>query len=229
MLSPSSTRSFLADSSTDPADLGADARRISPVWSGILHEFRNHLTVLMAATSELREEIPAALALRVGDALSETERNVQGLTSLVALVDASLRTADSLIAPLGDVIEKAVRLAAPATGRRASITTEAPRDVGVRNRGSALECLIATLILDLARAAHAQPKQPNNDIESNRLPCVRVVAEAGRRGIFIDVASPGARLDPASWRLVLATELAAKLDATLTTSPEASAYLVQLR
>jgi hypothetical protein len=194
------------------------------VWNGILHEFRNHLTVLLAATSELRAQIPPALALTVGDALCETERHVQGMTSLLALLDASMRTVDYLIAPLGGVLDRAVRLAAPIAGPRVTITAHAPpRDAGVRNRGAALESLIAVLILDIARAPCA------NDVAPARAPHVRVVAEVGRRGIVIEIASPGARLDLSSWRLTLAAELAAKLDAVLTPSPEASAYLVQLR
>jgi hypothetical protein len=220
MLSPNSTRSFLSDSSTDH---GADARRPSPVWNGVLHEFRNHLTVLLAATSELRAQIPPALESSVGDALCDAERHVQGMTSLLALLDASMRSADSLITPLGAVVDRAVRLATPAAGQRATITSHAPRDAGVRNRGSALEGLIAVLILDLARAPYA------NDVAPTREPHVSVTAEVGRRGISIEIVSAGARLDPASWRLALAAELAAKLDAVLTPSPEASAYLVQLR
>jgi hypothetical protein len=220
MVSSNSNRSILSDSS---GDQGVDARRFVPVWNGLSHEFRNHLTVLMAATSELRAELSPALALRVGDAICETERNVQGLTSLVALVDASLRTDEPLIFALGEVVDRALRLALPAVGRWATVTTDVPREVGVRNRGSALECLLATLIVDLARATPASSSEPG------RSPRVRVEADAGRRGLAIEVASDGARPDPGSWRFLLATDLAAKLEATLVSQPEVAAYVIQLR
>jgi len=224
MISSSSTRSLLLDPSSDQA---ADAHRVAPglpglpVWNGILHEFRNHLTVLMAATSELRAEMPPALALQMGDAVCEAERNVQGLTSLLAFVDASVRTVEPLISSLGDVADRAIKLAAPAAGRRVSITTDVPRDVGVRNQGSALECLVAALIVDLARAGDGN--------EPGSAPRIRVDAEVGRRGLAIEIASDGARPAASSWRFLLALELAAKLDATLVSQPDVAAYVIQIR
>ncbi len=179
----------------------------------------------MAVTSELRAEIPPALALQVGDAVFETERNVQGLTSLVALVDASMRTVEPLIAPLGDVVDRAVRLAAPSAGRCTSIVTRVPRALGVRNRGMALESLLAALIVELARSHDGTGA--NGD--GGRAPRVSLDAELGRRGLSIEVACTGAHLDPSSWRVALAAELAAKLDVTLTPVAEASAYIVQFR
>jgi hypothetical protein len=220
MISSNATRSFLADSPIENAD---DARRFAPVWNGFLHEFRNHLTVLMAATSELRSEIPPALALHVGDAVFETERNVQGLTSLVALVDASVRTVEPIIAPLGAIIDRALRLAAPSVGR-ATITADVPRETGVRNRGSALEGLVAALIVDLARSHGGA-----DAAELGRSPRVHVSGDASRRGLALEIACQGARLDRSSWRFALATEIAAKLDADLTPADEGSAYVVQLR
>jgi Pentapeptide repeats (8 copies) len=241
MISSNSTRTSPSES---PADHAFDAHRFVPVWNGILHEFRNHLTVLVAATSELGAEIPPALALRVGDAVCETERNVQGLTSLLALVDASVQTFEPLICSLGEVVDRAVRLAAPAAGRRLSITTHVPRAVGVRNRGTVLECLMATLIVDLARAdlARADLARANlaradlarasaaaEGVEPARSPRVRVDAELGRRGLAIEIASDGARPDAGSWRFLLAMDLAAKLDATLLSQPEVAAYVIQFR
>jgi len=226
MISSNSTRSLLLDPLSDH---GADAHRVAPglpalpVWNGILHEFRNHLTVLMAATNDLRAEMPPALALQVGDAVCEAERNVQGLTSLLAFVDASVRTVEPLISSLGDIADRAIRLAAPAAGRRVSITTDVPRDVGVRNRGSALECLVAALIVDLARAGDGKAAEPS------RAPRIRVEAEVGRRGLAIEIASDGARPAASSWRFLLALELAAKLDATLVSQPDVAAYVIQIR
>jgi hypothetical protein len=203
-----------------------------PVWNGILHEFRNHLTVLTAVTSELRAEIPPALALRVGDALCETERTVQGLTSLLALVDASVRAVEPLICELGGVVDRAIRLAMPAAGRRVSITAAVPRQAGVRNCGAALECLLAAVLVDLARAhvQHLQLDGQNHEIA--RSPRIRIDAEVGRRGLAIYVESDGARPAPGSWRALLAAELAGKLGATLvrpSDGAEGAVYVVQFR
>jgi hypothetical protein len=236
MISSSTKRSLFPEPS---ADLDADMHRAGPglaVWSGFLHEFRNHLTVLMGATSELRDEVPPAVAATIGDTVFEAERNVQGLTSLVALLDASLRTVEPVIAPLGDVVDRAVRLASPAVGRLAAIVTNVPREIGVRNRGSALEGLIAALVIDLARS------YVGGDHEVGRPARVRIDADVGRRGLAIEIACEGACMDPpslspassapaptASWRRALAMELALKLEAALTIHPEDFAYVVQLR
>jgi hypothetical protein len=241
MISSNSTRNLLPDPLSDQ---GADAHRVAPglpalpVWNGILHEFRNHLTGLMAATSDLRAEMSPALALQMGDAVCEAERNVQGLTSLLAFVDASVRTVEPLISSLGDIADRAIRLAAPAAGGRVSITTDVPRDVGVRNRGSALECLVAALIVDLARADLARADLARADLaragdgkaaEPGSAPRIRVEAEVGRRGLAIEIASDGARPAASSWRFLLALELAEKLDATLVSQPDVAAYVIQIR
>jgi hypothetical protein len=241
MISSHSPRSFLHDSPAERPDLDADERRFVPVWNGILQEFRNHLTVLMAVTSELRAEIPPALALQVGDAVFETERNVQSLTALLALADASVRTVEPLISELGEVVDRAIRLAAPAAGRRVSIVANVPRRAGVKNRGSALECLLAALLVDLARGS-GRPVQrvqlDGKDHEIAHAPRIRIDAEVSRVGLAIYVESDGPRPAPGSWRSLLATDLAAKLDATLTASTEpansasgaeVAAFVVQFR
>jgi hypothetical protein len=224
MISSKSTRTLPADSS---ANQGEDERRLVPVWKGFLHEFRNHLTVLMAATSDLRADVLPPLSPEVDMAISEAERTVAGLTSLATLMDASMLNAEPLIARLGEVVDRAVRLAAPFAGRRASITTNGPRDTGVRNQGSALESLLAVLIVE---AACSQEAARAPDLAGPAAsPRVRIDAEVGRQGIAIEVTGDGSRLDPSSWRLDLAAELAMKLDATLTAHPDGGAYVVQLR
>ena len=222
MVSSKSTRTLPADSS---ANQGEDDRRLVPVWKGFLHEFRNHLTVLMAATSDLRANVPPALSPEVEVAIFEAERTVNGLTSLATLMDASMLRPEPLIARLGEVVDRAVRLAAPFAGRHASITTNGPRDLGVRNRGSALESLLAVLIIELARSQDTAPSQ-ELAIPSSR---VRIDADASRQGIAIEVVGDGSRLDSSSWRLALANELATTLEATVTAHPDVGAYVVQLR
>jgi hypothetical protein len=227
MMSTKSARRLSPDPAV-PDDASADRfDPTSPIWHVFLDEFRNHLSVLAAATSELGTDEPPAFAEEVGDAVFETERKVRGLTSLVALADASLGASagsvEPIVAPLGAVVDRAIRLAAAAAGLPTSIVVSVPRAAGVKNRGAALEGLIALLIVDLAKA----PAAP--DDQACRAPRLRVDGDVGRRGLAIEVSCVGARLEPAShsWRLALAGELAKRLGATLTVAREVSTYVVQ--
>ena len=122
--------------------------------TGSSHEFRNHLTVLLAAAGEIRTAAPPPSGARVADALAEAEWNVQRLNALVGFVDAALRDGTEVVADLDDVVERALRLAAPALGRT-SVSLHKDRRTGVTNRGTALEALLAAL-LDRARPGGRQ-------------------------------------------------------------------------
>src|SRR5262252_6956748 len=74
--------------------------RFVAVWNGALHEFRNHLTVLLATATELRSVLPAPMPVEVSDALAESERNVQSLSSLIAELDAAVKTGEPVIGDL---------------------------------------------------------------------------------------------------------------------------------
>jgi len=199
-----STQNLFSDSAA--AD-DAAADRIdpaSPVWIRFLDEFRNN----------------------------PMGRKVRGLTELVALVDASndLSTdpVESIVAPLGGVVDRAVRLAVPVSGRRTAIVVNVPKAAGVRNRGTALEGLLAALIVDLA-TAHAAATDVSAECDLAGTSLVRVDAELDRRGLAIEVSCDGARLDTSSpsWRFSLAGQLAAQLGATLTIAPEVSTYVLR--
>jgi hypothetical protein len=222
MLSPNFSRPLRADLR---ADQGAEPPRLAPVWNGILLEFRNHLTGLMAAATELRTEIPPSLALQVGQAVGETERNVQSLSSLLALVDASVRTVEPLISDLDGILDRAIRLATPALGRRATISAKTGHKVGVKNRGSALECLLAALIVDLARA---QSRIDGNSVERAHPVHLEIHPEISRGSLAIEIESDGPRPQAGSWRFLLACDLAAKLDAEIALASDVAAYVVHV-
>jgi hypothetical protein len=186
--------------------------RLVPVWNGILHEFRNHLTVLLAAATEVRAAVTPALAREISEALTETEWNVQRLNALVAFVDAAIRDGAPMVADLDDVIERALRLAAPTLGR-ATVSFRKERRTGVGNRGSALESLLAALIVDLARSGGLQ---------------IEICAESSRGVVVLEIESGGGRPSITSWRFVLASDLAARIGATVTTRAEGAGYLVRL-
>jgi hypothetical protein len=227
-------------------EMPGERPRFVDVWNGILHEFRNHLKVLANAATELRAEMPPSLALHVTEAVSETERNVQSLGTLLSLADASLREtaprarasrerereeeeggddgAGFVVTGLDQVLERAIHLAAPAVGRSVSITVVRGPGIGVKNRGNALECLLAAIIIDLARAAEGR-----NVDAALRAPRIGLRAEAGRGGLAIEIESSGLPPVAGSWRALLANGLAARLDATLTTLSGGAGYVVSLQ
>lgn len=195
-----------------PLEPAPELLRLVPVWNGILHEFRNHLTVLLAAATEVRTAASPALASGISEALGETEWNVQRLNALVGFVDAAIRDGAPMVADLDDVVDRALRLAAPTLGS-AAVSFRKERRMGVGNRGSALESLLAALIVDLARADGLQ---------------IDIDAESSRGVIVLEIESNGRRPAVTSWRFVLASDLAARIGATVTTSPEGAGYVVRL-
>jgi hypothetical protein len=218
---PSSQKLSIA---ANPApDQGGTGGAVAPVWNGILHEFRNHLTVLLAATTELRAEMPASMALQVAEAVTETERNVQSLGSLITFMDASVTEAEPLICDLDGTIERALRLARPSVGHRVSVTASRGRKAGVRNIGSALESLLASLIVDLARAGEGKAS------DLSRCHSIVVRTEQGPRSMAIEIESTGVRPAAGSWRHLLASDLAVKLGAVIVPHPESPGYVVQFR
>ncbi|HVZ71236.1 MAG TPA: hypothetical protein VHJ20_02580 [Polyangia bacterium] len=185
--------------------------------------------MLLAAASELRAEMPPSLALHVAEAVADNERNVQGLGTLLSLADASFRGKEGLegesrVGALDNVLERAIRLAAPAVGRNVSISLTRGDAIGVRNRGTALECVVAALVIDLARAADGRHVEA-----SRRAPTIRLRAEAGRRSLAIEIESDGVQPIAGSWRAGLARDLAARLDAGVSVMTNAVGYVVQLR
>jgi hypothetical protein len=194
--------------------------RLVPAWDGILHEFRNHLTVLLAAANEIRVAAPPLGTRAIGDALAETESNVHRLNALVAFVDAAIRDGTTVIADLDDVVARALRLAAPTLGRT-TVSLHKERRTGVANRGSAFESMLAALLVDLAQA---DPQTSSSD--GGRLQ-IDIHVEATRGALVLSIESSGQRPAVDSWRLALASDLAARIGATVATLPDGAGYLVR--
>lgn len=191
-----------------PGNRDGQLHQVTSAWNGILHEFRNHLTVLLGAATEIRVALPYDAERDVAEALAETEWNVQRLNALVGFLDAVLRESGSqVVADLDDVVERALRLAAPAMGR-AAVSVHKDRRMGVPNRGSALEALLAALLIDLVRTdRRTRPEERRLQID--------IRAEATRTALNLTVESDGKRPPPDSWRLSLAYELAGRVGASL--------------
>src|SRR5580693_1017847 len=160
--------------------------RLVPVWDGILHEFRNHLTVLLAAANEIRVATPPSSARGVADALAETESNVHRLNALVGFVDAAIRDGTSVIADLDDLVERALRLAAPILGRN-TVSLHKERRTGVTNRGSAFESMLAALLVDLVQA------DPQGTSARGRPLRIDIYVEASRGALLLSIESAGGR------------------------------------
>jgi len=198
---------------------------LAPICSGILHEFRNHLTLLSAATTEVKTVtssptiIPEILP-EIAQALTDTESNVRRMTALMAFIDAAVRGGPRTTVELDGVIERALRLVAPALGRVA-VSFNKPSHIQVRNEGAALECLIAGLIVELARAG----METRDPIYRQQ---IDVFADVGRGAIVLEIDSSGRRPALGSWRIALARELATRLGASVTAPAAGAGFVVRL-
>lgn len=193
-------------------DAAPEVFGLAPVWDGVLHEFRNHLTVLLAAATEIRSASPSDSESEIEGALSESERNIQRLNALVGFMDAAVRDGAPMVADLDDVMDRALRLAAPVMGS-ATVSLRKERRMGVGNRGSTLESLLAALIAELARHEAVQ---------------IDIDAESSRGAIVLEIESDGQRPEAGSWRFVLASDLATRIGATVSPRPEGAGYVVRL-
>jgi hypothetical protein len=201
---------------TDP-----DPVPLAPIWDGILREFRNHLTVLLAVAGEIRTASPTANAGAAVTALAEAEENVQRLDALVGFVDAALRNGTKVVADLDDVFERALRLAAPALGRT-SVSLHKDRRTGIANQGTALEAMLAALLIELAQAGGR-----DREGTSDRPRAIDIHVEATRGAMFLSLESDGRRPGVGGWRFALACDLAVRLGAAVTPLPDTAGYLVR--
>jgi hypothetical protein len=200
--------------------MGSEVGELVPVWSGILHEFRNHLSLLAAATTEVRAVTPSAVIPEISQALFASEWNVQRMLALVTFVDAAVRVGSPAVSDLDKVIEGALRLAAPALGRVA-VSFNKPHRIDVRNHGRALECLIAGLIVELARAG-TRTSDPAHRQQ------IDVYADVGRGATVLEIESSGLPPNTDSWRVALARDLARRVGASLTMPPVSPGFIVRL-
>jgi len=142
------------------------------------------------------------------------------MNALVAFIDAALRGGPPIVSDLDQVIERALRLAAPALGRVA-VSFNKPHRIDVRNHGTALECLISGLIIELARSG-ARTQDPTHRQQ------IDVFADVGRGTTVLEIESSGLPPNADSWRIALASDLAARIGASLTTPPASAGFVVHL-
>ena len=212
-----------------PEHLGADAADpvgFATVWNGVVHEFRNHLTLLLAGTTEVRSGLPASVASDLVETLDDMESSVQTINSLLGALDSAMKDGDQLLCEVDVVIERALAMAAPSMGG-VNITVKKSRPAVVKNVGTAVESALAALISDLARASDFRRRSPS--LLPMVPPQIRINVQAERGSLTIEVESSASTPPPSSWRLSLATYLAARVGCTLERLPTRPAFVFRFQ
>ena len=192
-------------------DGGYDAGPLGGCWAGMLNEFRNHLTIFLAGTTELSAALPGDVAVRVADRLDDMEASAEFLQTLLVWMDTSISGGASVICDIGEVFRRTETLAKTGLHPRTTVTFE-PKPAGVRNRGASLECALAALITDLGRLP-PRLSDPFGRPERQEIR-VSVAPQRGALGIFVETAGERSRTAP-GWRVSLARVLVAHLGGTL--------------
>jgi hypothetical protein len=186
----------------------------------MLHEFRNHLTLLLAGTTEIRAELPRSLAADLAETLDEMEASLQNITALTSCIDSAIKPGEQVISDLDDVIERALTMARPSIRSDVQVTVSS-RAGAVRNRSGAVECALASLITDLARAPEFR--------RSLTPSWLRIEVYAGRGALTIEVQSSALRAPPPSWRRLLAQRLAATVAGSLELLPDKIGFCLKFQ
>ncbi len=212
-----------------PEHLGPDAAdpvRFATVWNGVVHEFRNHLTLLLAGTTEVRSGLPASVAADLAETLNDMESSVQNINALLGALDSAMKDGDQLLCEVDVVIARALAMAAPTLGG-VNITVKKSRPAAVKNLGTAVECALSALLADLARASDFRRR--GNGLLPIVPPQIRINVQAERGSLTIEVESSASAPPPTSWRLLLATYLAARVGCTLERLPARPAFIFRFQ
>jgi len=212
----------LAARSPDMAEAEApvssgDSRQLPQIslggsWDGVLHEFRNHLTLLMAGTTGLRSTLPGALAADCAEALQDMETSVHMLESLLSLVDAGLHPGRPVVTDVGKAVQKAISLAAPSLRGWVMVEAEGRGQLPPRF-GNVLEAAMGALLAELGRSSELRSERPQPS-----LPPIRIVASADG-GLFRAQLMGPTGQPPPTWRSRLASYLIEGLGGELEAAP----------
>jgi hypothetical protein len=213
--------SFSSSLRPDPFGAGGDEPSLqSHLWTGMLHEFRNQLTLLLAGTTEIRAALPPSAAFDLAETLEEMESSLQSITTLTGCIDTAMRPGPQVISDLGDVIERSIAAARGSIHPGVEITVSS-RVGAVRNRSGAVDSALSLLIVDLARAAEFRRGRAANEIQ--------IEVFTGRGALTIEIVSSAAHLPPPSWRRQLAQRLAATVAGTLELLPDRVGYCLRFQ
>ena len=191
-----------------------------------MHEFRNHLTLLLAGTTEVRAGLPASVAADLAETLDDMESSVQTINNLLSAMEGAVKGGEQVICDVDVLIERALAMAAPVLGPRANVTVSKGRPAAVKNRGNALECALAALIADLGRVSEFRQRGTEVLTAVHQIR-VKVIPERGT--LTIDIESTASAPPQISWRVLLAEYLAGKVGCTVERPPERAAFLLKFQ
>jgi len=177
----------------------------------MLNEFRNHLTIFLAGTTELTAALPGNVAVQFADRLEDMESSAEFLQTLLVWMDTSISGGASVISDVSEVFRRTETLAYTGLPARTTLRFE-PQPAGVRNRGASLECALAALITELGRL----PPRTTDPFEPSPRQEIRVSVspQRGALSIFVATGAERSRAAP-GWRVSLARVLVAQLGGTL--------------
>jgi hypothetical protein len=202
---------LVSKSGSNPAgrltDRGTELDVAHGYWRGVLREFRNHLSIVMARSGELGTALPGAIALQSADCLADIDGSASLMEGLLTWMDAALVPGPQCVCEIGDVLARATQMAT--TGLRPCVTLSVDsRPAVVRNRGTAVESALAALIIELARGPDPYAPLSPADDDSSAAVNVALSVHSGRGNLRIAVVSDRSRKDSeSSWRLPLAKAL----------------------
>lgn len=199
----------------------------------MLSEFRNHLTIFLAGTTELHATLPNSLAAQFADRLDDMEASAEFLQTLLVWMDTSISGGTLAMCEVSDVFRRTETLAASGLPHRAHVFFES-RPGGVRNRGAAVECALAALLTEVGRLPPVRP--PDAYGAPGRVD-IRVYTTAQRGSLSIHIESNVEKprsTTAGGWRVALARVLLGQVGASLETptegAPQAHAgFIVRFR
>ncbi|HVR62142.1 MAG TPA: hypothetical protein VMU50_09595 [Polyangia bacterium] len=174
----------------------------------------------------MRSGLPASVAADLVETLDDMESSVQSINGLLGALDSAMKDGDQLLCEADVVIERALAMAAPTLGGM-NITVKKSRPAVVKNVGSAVECALAALISDLARSSDFRRR--GSSLLPVVPPQIRINVQAERGSLTIEVESSASAPPPTSWRLLLATYLAARVGCTLERLPTRPAFVFRFQ
>jgi len=209
----------LAHDSQDPIHFGG-------VWNGLVHEFRNHLTLLLAGTTEVRAGLSATLAADMAETLDDMEASVQSINSLLGAMDGAMKEGDQVLCDVDVLIDRALAMSAPALAG-INITVKKSRQAAVKNQGTAVESALAALLSDMARSSEFRRRAAN--LVPGVAPQIRIQVQAERGFLTMEVESSATAPPATSWRVLLAGYLASRVGCTLERLPTKQAFLFRFQ
>jgi len=191
----------------------------------MVSEFRNHLTIVLAGTTEMAATLPGVVAAQFADRLADMESSAEFLQTLVVWMDASISGGTQAISDLGDVLRRAETLAVTGLPSRVSVRLDL-RPAGVRNRGASIECALAALITELGRVPNPWP--PDREDGPNGFE-VRASVFPRPGAVSIVLSSPAERPPEGGWRVSLAKALLAEVGGSVEPTRDGAGYEVRFR